>query len=139
MTTRASASATNWLAIHTGVRVCVVGSRCGCALLANPEFNRQGIETLVAGNDRDPTRINAASGDKVILGTVGTTLGLAIAATVSDDEALRRRLVLQLNCVVVKTRLLVVEFDVTVLIKLTTRWRNTDLERAGRCSVRARW
>jgi hypothetical protein len=83
----------------------------------DPQLNEK-LRQTSAVDYVDPARINAASIDEVILGAIGSRRTLGIAATVADDSASSRRLVLKLNREVIESGLLIVEPDVAVLVKL---------------------
>src|SRR5688572_32751542 len=101
------------------LRDCVVG--CGSkwirACRYNPQLDCQ-ISTATAVYSGDTGGLDSARINQVVLGAVGSSLTLTFTCAIGDDVALRSGLVLQLNCVVVETSLLVIEPDVTIFVEL---------------------
>jgi len=82
--------------------------------------------------------INAARVDEVILRTIRARQTRSVTVAVTDNVTLRRWLVLQLDCEVVESGLLIVEADVAILVKLPSR-KDLHLDRRrARSSARAR-
>src|SRR6185503_8239082 len=126
-----TSSASPWsLTFRTRRNGAFARSRCCCTCRDNPQLNSQ-VFLTAAVNRRDTSSFDAARVDQVVLGTVGTGLPFAFTTAVGDDGALRLRIVLQLNCVVVETSLLIVEADVAILVKLPRSNRHDRLHRSG--------
>ena len=81
---------------------------------------RQPPSTVINASGIDTARVN-----QIILRAICSCLSLTFAVAVGNDVALGSWRVLQLNCVVVESSLLIVEADVAILVKLRRTWRCT--------------
>ena len=134
-TTCASSSARRgFLTFRTRRNNVVCASRWrGCAGWHNPEFNGQ-VRPAATVNCYQSTSIDAARVNQIILRALRSCFCFSGAGTIGNDVALGTWLVLQLDGVVVETSFLIVETDISVLVKLQRccGWWN-NLRAAGGC------
>src|SRR5256885_6867053 len=133
--TATATASSRWLLLTIRTRryrTCRIRCRCSRALRHDPQFHLQLRHTATV-HHHDASGIDATRVDQIILGAICSRLALSVAAAIADDVALGCRLVLQLDCEVVESGLLIVKADVAILVELTRRrCIRTDWSRARR-------
>jgi hypothetical protein len=101
------------------------------------EFDGQRLTAVGINHCPDTRGVNSTSVDQVVNRTISTALSLAFARTPDGIVAGGAGLLLELDCEVVETCLLIVEAQVVVLVEDTAlrNFRRRDRERAATCAV----
>src|SRR6185312_7120791 len=84
------------------------GCWCGCACRHYPQLNTQ-VCTATTIHRYYPASINTARVHQIVFRAIRSGLCLTCTAAIGDDVALGTWLVLQLDSIVIKTSLLIVE------------------------------
>src|SRR5947209_7239556 len=124
-TTTRGASASSGLALASRTRRhcrLIIWRRCCCARRASPEFDRQCLAAS-AVDYSDAAAINTACVDQVVNRTLRALIRFTIARAEDYIVALQARCLLQLDCEVIESSLLIVELEIVVLVKLRTHRR----------------
>ena len=140
---RSTSAAPSWrrflLALRTW-RDDVVGTGCRCcgATRHYPQLNAQ-VCAATTIHRHYPASIDTARIHQIVFRAIRSGLCLTSATAIGNDVALSTWLVLQLDSIVIKTSLLIVESDVPVLVKLRRPRRRCCHRSRARCCSRADW